>query len=164
MSVLARLERWLAQHRPRYHRNLRPGASDAELEGLRQSLARDLPAELRALLSWHNGQGADFAGSLVESWLLMSAAEIAAAKKELDETAPSGWRKEWIPFLDDDAGNYVCLDSSEPNSPVREFWQGNADHPIVAQSLAQWLESLVAAVERGEYVEDPERGRFLRRT
>lgn len=123
-----------------------------------------MPADLRALLAWHNGQGEDFAGAFVQGWLLMSTEQILLAKNTLDDAdgrAP-GWDKDWVPFLDDDAGNYVCVDTSAAGA-IREFWAGNAEHPVSAPSLRRWLEEFVAAVERGEYVEDPERGRFLRR-
>ncbi len=161
-SLLERLERWLTAQRPRYLRNLRPGATTSELDQFATGLGRPLPADLRALLAWHNGQGDDFAGALAGAWQLMSHAQILAAKHDLGTAAKNdpntGWRSEWIPFLDDDAGNFVVVD---PNA-VREYWAGKAEHPVVAPSLAAWLEKFVSALERGEYVEDPERGRMLR--
>jgi hypothetical protein len=207
---LTRLERWLAQHRPRYHQALLPGASAAELDDLQKKLGVPLPAELRVLLGWHNGQ-AESAGAFAESWLLMSAAAIAAAKPELDAgAAATGWQPALIPFLDDDQGDYLCLDSNQSTSqvcpdcgapvklrqsvrgyflgcsrypscrhcrnvsptaieswgltPVRSFWFGKKEHALVFPSLAAWLGEFVGAVERGEYVEDSERGHFLLRS
>jgi cell wall assembly regulator SMI1 len=161
-SLLARLEHWLNQHRRRFLEGLNPGASPAELDTLQAGLGREIPAELRQLLAWHNGQKADFSGHLERDWDLMSTARIVDAKKDLDggQTA-SGWDRAWIPFLDDDAGDYVCLDTSLPGHAVREFWQGKTDAPVIGPSLAAWLEKFVAAVERGQYHEDPERGSFL---
>jgi cell wall assembly regulator SMI1 len=167
-ALLGRLERWLAEHRPRYLQGLLPGARAEELDRLQTELGLPLPAGLRDVLSWHNGQSGEFIGSLEQSWNLMSTAQIAAAKKELD-AAPSGeqaqtsWKPSWIPFLDDDGGNYLCLDTSQPEAPVREYWAGSPEQPALAPSLAVWLKNFVDAVERGEYVEDPERGAFLRR-
>jgi hypothetical protein len=43
-------------------------------------------------------------------------------------------------------------------------WHGRAEHPIVADSLAVWLARFVDVVEVGGYVEDDERGTFLRKT
>jgi hypothetical protein len=67
-----------------------------------------------------------------------------------------------VPFLSDGAGNYLSLDTSQPGAPVREYWAGSPEQPVVAPSLAAWLEDFVNAVERGEYEQDPERGSFLR--
>ena len=45
---------------------------------------------------------------------------------------------------------------------MRVFIAGEKESPVMAASLADWLKDFVAAVERGDYVEDPERGDFLK--
>jgi cell wall assembly regulator SMI1 len=162
--LLARLEKWLAEHRPHFHRGLLPGATPAELENLRQSLGVPLPESLKAWLAWHNGISPDTMARFEENWILMSSGQIAEAKRELDaDAAETGWQPVWIPFLDDDAGDYVCLDTSQPGVPVREFWLDRKEHPVVAPSLEACLAERIEAMERGEFSEDPERGTFLRR-
>jgi len=162
-AVLERLERWLAGRRPRYLSGLNPPATAAQLKELAARLGRPVPEELQALLSWHDGQGEGFVGAFEEHWLLMGCQDIADAKKPLDaDAAQTGWRSEWIPFLDDDAGNYLCLDTAAANRPVRAFYPGKAEHPVLAPSLAAWLADFVTQVEQGTYVEEPERGAFLR--
>jgi cell wall assembly regulator SMI1 len=166
-ALLARLETWLRRHRRHYFKGVLPGATAADLDGLESKLGLSVPSSLRALLAWHNGQSADCFSRFEETWSLMSTEQIAATKQELDALAAepddkSGWEKTWIPFLDDDAGDFVCLDANQPGAPVREFWQDNLPHQIVAPSLNTWLERMVAAVERGEYHEDSERGTFSR--
>lgn len=161
--LLPRLESWLVAHRPRFLAGLNPPASDDELRELDRRLGTPVPAPLRALLAWHNGQGDAFAGAFVEDWRLMSTESISAASPALDADADStGWQLAWVPFLDDDAGSYVCLDPAQPGTPVREFWLGNDDHPVVAPSLEAWLRTFVETLEAGGYVEDPERGTLLR--
>jgi cell wall assembly regulator SMI1 len=164
-ALLARLEQWFRQHRARYARALLPGATPAELAALQQALGMPLPEELKALLQWHNGQSQDFDGHLQLDWDLLSTSQIAAAKHDLDagDRSQTGWQPAWIPFLGDDADDFVCLDTSQPGNPVREFWQGRTDHPVTSPSLAAWLRGFVEAVERGDYREDPERGSFLPR-
>jgi cell wall assembly regulator SMI1 len=163
-SLLSRLDEWFTKHRSRYHEGLLPGASSADLDALHNSLCVSLPAEARALLRWHNGQSGDFVGHFENNWDLMNTSQILAAKQELDEGDPAqtGWQKAWVPFLDDNAGDYVCVDTSQPGGAVREYWQGKTQHPVVAPSLTAWLEQYVKAVEQGGYHEDPERGTFVR--
>lgn len=162
-QTLARLEKWLAQHRPRYRRALLPGARRPELAALERALGVPLPDELRALLAWHNGQGGEFVGTFEESWLLMDSAAIAATKQELEaDRAATGWQRAWIPFLDNDQGDFLYLDTRRSGTPVRSFGLGQKKHPVVAPSLSAWLNDFVTAVERGDYREDPERGTFLR--
>jgi cell wall assembly regulator SMI1 len=163
-ALLGRLDAWLSRHRSGYHKELLPGASAANLEALQAAVGAPVPDELKTILTWHNGQSTDFAGKFEGDWALMSAGQIADAKRELDggEAVQSGWQAAWIPFLGDDSDDYVCLDTSQPGNPVRAFWQGKTEHGVVAPSLAAWLEDFVAALVRGEYHEDPERGSFLR--
>lgn len=162
-DLLERLERWLAQHRPRFLAGLAKGAAQAELDRLPKALGRPVPEDLRTLLAWHNGQNEDFIGRFEENWLLMSCQRIMAAKADLDEhAADSGWNVKWIPFLDDDAGDYLCLNTSRKSNAVHAFWLGAKEHPVVATSLADWLRDFVENVEKGRYAEDPERGTFLR--
>lgn len=164
-GLLKRLERWLSQHRRRYLEGLLPPASPAELEAVQTALGRPIPDDLRALLSWHNGQSEDLIGHFQEDWDLMSTKQIVSLKRELDagEDVPAGWQPVWIAFLEDNSRDFVCLDSGAAGAPVREVWQGKTEHAVVAPSLAAWLAAFVQDVESGKYHEEPERGSFLRR-
>jgi cell wall assembly regulator SMI1 len=162
-ELLSRLDKWLAQHRKRFHDNLRPGAPASELTALGNSLGRPLPESLRTLLAWHNGQGEEYVGYFENHWLLMSTGAIAAAKQELDAGAVEGWKNTWIPFLDDDGGDYLVLDTSKKEPPVLAFYLDHEEPAkVVAPSLEAWFKDFVTAVEAGEYYEEPERGTFKR--
>src|SRR5262249_48335599 len=128
-DLLARLEKWLKKNRPHFLKGLPPGASQIQLDGLERELNLTSPADLRELLSWHDGQGEDFIGRFEQDWLLMSCDQILAAKGALDHDAAStGWTPAWIPFLDNNAGDFLCLDTSKPQAPVRGFWLGEKEH------------------------------------
>jgi cell wall assembly regulator SMI1 len=163
-ALLARLDGWLARHRPRYYEGLEPGATPAEIEGLAQALGRPVPDELRQWLGWHNGQSEEVIGAFYEAFNLMSAAQVAAAWQERGTTAEPGWDKGWIPLLDDYQGDLIVLDPSQPGCAVREVWRGLSDHPVVASTLVAWVEAFLADVEAGRYHEDPERGEFHKAT
>jgi cell wall assembly regulator SMI1 len=162
-DLLHRIDQWLARHRPRFHKALLPGAKGAQCDALQAALGMPLPEELRAWQMWHNGQSADVMGAFVDSWNLMSTDEIADAKKELDAEGHAGWQRGWIPFLDDDNDNYLCLDPGQPGAAVRECWRGNPEHKVIAPALRAWVERFLQDLEGGRYYEDPERGIFLRR-
>jgi cell wall assembly regulator SMI1 len=159
-SLLARLDRWLSQHRKRYHDGLRPGAGPERLEHLERELGRPLPDELRAWLGWHDGQSDELIGALVETWTPLSAEQIAQQWREQQQEKPPGWKAEWIPLLDDTQGDLVVLDPTQPGHPLREVWSGRDDHPVTAPSLLAWLADFVRDVEAGRYREDTERGEF----
>jgi cell wall assembly regulator SMI1 len=161
-ALLARLDQWLARHRKRFQQNLQPGASEAELDALGKSLGKPVPAGLRTLLGWHNGQGDDFVGYFENHWLLMNTATIAVAKQELDAGAVDGWNAAWIPFLDDDGGDFLVLDTSQSEPPVLAFYLDAPPARVVAKSLEAWVKDFVDATLAGDYFEEPERGTFTR--
>jgi cell wall assembly regulator SMI1 len=163
--LLERFDAWLKRHRSRYWQGLQSPAPAEELAALASALNHPVPEALGTLLKWHNGQGTDFVGHFVQDFDLMSTGQIGNAKRNLDAgNEAGGWRPEWIPFLEDDAGNYLFLDTGQPEPLVREFWQGKSEAPIAARSLTEWLRNLVLGAESGQYREDPERGSFLRRS
>jgi cell wall assembly regulator SMI1 len=162
-TQLERLERWLKKHRRRYHAGLRPGAGEKDLGPLAEALGGEVPADLRTWLGWHDGQGEDEPGALIESFRFLGAAEIVQALGEVAQDEPPGWGKGWAPFLDDGVGDYVCLCPGKKGAPVREVWRGREEHEEAAPSLAKWVEQFVDALEAGEYAEDPERGDMIRK-
>jgi cell wall assembly regulator SMI1 len=162
-NLMARVDRWLQQHRPRLARGLLPGATAEQLNQVQQQVGRPLPAELRELLSCHNGQGSEVEGAFENCFFLMSTAQIAEATRDLRADPPAGWQAGWVPFLEDDANSFVVIDTEQPGAPVREVWRGRTDHPVVAPSLTAWVQGFLDGLEKGAYVEDPERGTFLRK-
>jgi cell wall assembly regulator SMI1 len=159
-GLLARLDAWLKKNRRRYHKGLLPGATDKALADVGKQLGRPLPEELTAWLRWHDGQNEDLIGCFVESFHLMSAAEIAEAINEY--RGQKGWDPAFVPLLDDHQDDYVVVDVSKPGLPVREVWRGRDDHPEVATSMRGWLANLLAEFEAGKYHEESERGEFMR--
>jgi cell wall assembly regulator SMI1 len=161
-ELLGRIDAWIATHRPRFSGALRPGATDVELEALRGALGQPVPEELEAWLRWHNGQSAEVIGAFEGGFNLMSADQIGTAKRELDGEGHPGWQASFVPFLDDDRDNYLLLDLAADPPCVRECWRAVEEHSFVAPSLTAWVEDFVAALERGAYHEDSERGTFHR--
>jgi len=160
-TLLERLERSWAKNRPGFVEGLLPGASVADLAGLHGQLGLPVPDDLAKLLAWHNGQSAESHGRFVQDFVLMGSAQIVEARNYLQGEKVAGWQPSLVPLLDDDQGNYLCLDTSTSPAAVREFWQDQPHHPPVAPSLKAWLEQFVTDVEAGKYREDPERGTFL---
>jgi cell wall assembly regulator SMI1 len=156
-----RLGKWLSAHRAHYLKALLSGATADQMEALHKEIGVPVPEELGAWLTWHNGQDPNVVGAVAARWIPMSTTEIAEAKKELDANPKEGWQKTWVPFLDDDNGNYLCLDTSQLGHPVREYREGHPENKVVAPSLKAWLEKFVTGVENGEYHEDSERGTFF---
>lgn len=163
-AVLARIDGWLAKHRAGFHAGLLPGATDAECDALASALGAPLPGDLRALLKWHNGQSAEVAGAFERNYFLLSTDQIAETNRDLTAEPRAGWKPGLIPFLDDEQDNYGCLDTTRPGTPVVESWHGKAEPTVTSPSLKAWLEDFAAAMEKGEYYEEPERGSFRKKS
>ena len=163
-AVLARIDCWLAKHRAVYHAGLLEGATDVDCDALSSAVGTPLPADLRTLLKWHDGQNADNTASFERSFFLLDTHEIAEVMKDLGTEPRNGWKPGLIPFLDDGLDDFVCLDTTQAGVPVVECWRGQSHAAVTAPSLTAWLEGFAAALEKGEYFEDPERGSFQRKS
>lgn len=163
-DALAKLDGWLAKHRAAFHAGLMEPASAAELAALEKTLGRPVPAEVASWLLWHNGQGDEDVGSLVAAFNVMSTDDIAAEFAERQKGASDGpWESAWVPLLDDFQGNLVCIDTSRTGHPVIETWRGHEAAVEAAPSLLAWVRQLTADFEAGLYVEDSERGEYIKK-
>jgi hypothetical protein len=141
-----------------------PAPRTPTCDTLAAALGTPLPDELLTLLKWHNGQSADAVGAFERDFFLPNTAQIAQAINDLRSEPGNGWKPGLIPFLADDQDDFLCLDTTRPGTPVAECWRGKTIPRLTAPSVTSWLEEFAAALERSEYVEDPERGSFRRKT
>ena len=162
--MLAKIDSWLAKHRSGYHAGLLDGATDAYCNALSSALGTPLPADLQTLLKWHNGLECRRDGSIWSGVFLLGTDQIAETMKDLAEEPRNSWKPGLIPFMDDDQDDYVCLDTTQAGVPVVECWRGQSHAAVTAPSLTAWMEDFAAALGKGEYVEDPERGSFQRKS
>ena len=167
-EVVDRLGRWLSANVPARFETLAPGATDEEIAAAEKELGVTFPAGMRALYRWRNGSS-NRVHALVGNRLLMSLAEMVATRKTMNELAARGdfktsnwWRKTWVPFLHNGAGDHVCWDprGSFSGSPgqVLEFWHTDHDRKVLAPSFDGWLTALVDSLEAGLWRDDPDEG------
>lgn len=160
-QFLARIDVWLAQHRPNYYQALQAPASAAQLDELEQQLGHALPAVFRALYLWRNGQSPMVSDSFEENRMLMPLEEVIETKQMLDEMIdtdfddPTYWRRGWIPFLSNGGGSYWCLDLAAEDGghpgQVISFWKSDEDRPIEYKTMEEWLAHLAQSMEDGHY-------------
>lgn len=110
---------------------LRKPATDKALTALGKSLKVPVPPELEAYLSIHDGQDEKPRLPVVfvkTAWILMPAASIVSAYKELEGLAADGefddregsnedgyvqsqwWSEKWVPFAVNAGGDHLCID------------------------------------------------------
>jgi cell wall assembly regulator SMI1 len=158
-ALIGRLDRWLAANRPDYYTHLLPGATDAQLEAFEARFSLALPAAFRQLYRWRDGHDQHRSASLVHN-LMFSSLEDAARSKELmddmigaDFDDPRWWRRGWVPFLENGAGDHLCADvaAEDGGTPgqVLMFYHDWEYRPVRSPSMEAWLADLVAAMESG---------------
>ena len=179
-KLIARLDSAIRTAHPRFYESLGPASSAEEIDALETLAGLPLPGALRALLAWHCGSWDEDVETSIASWRLMHADEAAEAVTMMRELLAEDdsweettwWSRNWIPFLDDDGGQYVCVDLDGIGNLTRcdagaeEFTYSHTplvgvpgqvvmfDHEIgpcdvLAPSLKIWLASLADAIGAG---------------
>lgn len=154
------IDRWLAAHRPGYYAQLQPGVDAVALDAFESRFSLRLPAAFRELYQWRNGQDSASYDALLINRTLMNLQDIADAKALLDDMIdsdfddPRYWRRDWVPFLHNGGGSYLCVDvrAEDGGTPghLIGFWKANKDRPVEHPSVEAWLNSLANTMERGE--------------
>jgi cell wall assembly regulator SMI1 len=165
MPVLVdHLERWLAENRPVYHSGLRPGASEKRLMALERDLGRNLPAGLRALYRWHDGQSPDCPLALQHDWTFMPLDDVCVARAALAQLADEGefpesnwWSSSWVPFLDNGRGDHLCVDLDGtfdgPQGQVVHFHHDHESRDAEFPGLESWLAAFMESLDAGLWAE-----------
>ncbi|MFD6196409.1 SMI1/KNR4 family protein [Mycobacteriaceae bacterium NPDC060252] len=175
--LIARLDAALRAVHPEFLAIHAPGATIEQIDALEALAGKPLPGTLRDLLAWHNGVGprgvlATFAGP----WNFMSVEQIIGAiemLRDLLEHEPrwkewTWWGYDWIPFLEDNFGDHICVDldgggtlenDGQPFTggiagQIMQFDHAAAYRVVAAPSFDTWLTALVQAIE--EHVLLPE--------
>lgn len=136
MQSLNELEAWLRIHLPEVAADLKPGATENELQRLSDAIGVELPNDFLKLYAWHNGQercvnagpwygleflSLDHVQSECEMWkqvLEESSSKSLTSLAECMKSTPPGFVKRqyanahWIPFAYDWGGNYLGVDLS----------------------------------------------------
>ena len=178
-DALRGLDAWLASNLPDLHASLNPGASDAELDAAQARIGRELPAALRALYRWRDGQEDDeplglFMGlpfvpleRALDLWAReartlerASATDLERWAREYASNPPHAVARRvaslgWFPIADDSGGAYVGvdLDPGEEGAPgqVINFGGRELVRFVLARDLEAFVRWLAAKYARGEY-------------
>ncbi|CAM5708072.1 hypothetical protein MAUB1S_05191 [Mycolicibacterium aubagnense] len=168
---ILRLEATLQNVHPDLLAALAPGASAAQLDELERVVGQPLTPILRDLLSWHNGvRSAERAVRVrIDNWVPMPVDAIIDAvemMRELLHGEPgwieqTWWNEDWVPFLDNTGGNYLCVDLTGDSRTLQRNgkpYQGIPgqliyfDHEaewrtVEAPSLQTWLTALADIID-----------------
>ncbi|MEU5689932.1 SMI1/KNR4 family protein [Streptomyces venezuelae] len=164
-----RIESWLERNAPATFASLLPGASEAELDELQESLGVRLPVGLRALWSRRAGVGPETTPWFMpEECVLMSFSVVRRVyqrqmflrQQDLEDQQRTGsteeitvWRPSWVPFaaMDADALTGLCVDAETGRI---WYWCEYAERRVQFESLTDYLEEMADALENPELAKE----------
>lgn len=155
-ALWSQLEASLRERAPWLLGELRPGASDAELDWLR---GQGVPEDWVALYRLHDGEGELFRG-----WFWMRArgdvdtveAELAAVRET--EVALGGAPARWVPLAKDFSGETLCVDLAPDDGgrPGRLVARTPTGQEVLAVDARGWLTRLCEELAVGSWApEEP---------
>jgi cell wall assembly regulator SMI1 len=159
-KLIARLDRWLKEHRPAYYAELQPGLSGPRLREFQREVGFRMPNAFKELYAWRNGQDPRCSTALQHNRMFMSIEDVLDTHRLLNELLEGGefdgelwWCPRWVPFLDNGSGDHQCIDMGGAFAGVEgqviNFWHDWESRNIEYSSLEKWLETFVASLEAG---------------
>jgi cell wall assembly regulator SMI1 len=156
-DLIARLDKWLRVNRPDYYPDLQPGVTATEISKFEKQFALQVPQLFKELYMWRNGQASIFSTSLQFNRTFMSIELINGSRDvlnrllDLGEFEQNWWHREWIPFLSNGGGDYLCIDLAGvftgTEGQIITFWHDWESRNIEYPSLEKWLEVFVGSLE-----------------
>ncbi len=145
-DLLRKLDRALRQSDPGLYGRMRVGASPGELDETERALGSPLPAAVRQLYAWRDGQSGKgtfpaHGRSVALGFFLPVAEALACRKRQLD-----WFEAGWLPLIDGGSGDYLCVDVE--SGGIVEFQHETGRRPLVFASPEAWLEEVVAGLDR----------------
>jgi cell wall assembly regulator SMI1 len=159
-TLIARLDRWLKEHRPAYYAALQPGRSEHRLREFEQGIGFRVPDTFKELYVWKNGQDPKCFAALQHNRMFMSLEVVLDRHRMMNELLAGGefddemwWSPKWVPYLDNGGGDHQCIDMGGEfggiEGQVIGFWHDWESRDIEYPSLEKWLEVFVTSLEAG---------------
>lgn len=183
-----RICRWLSENAPSDLSNLRmSGAETRALKSLASLSGAKLPKDFTSLYGLVDGTESDSAVGIFPSaddyddmaysplcvedmernWQMQKELLEGGNYGDLEAEPGEGvagqwWHTGWIPFATNGAGDFYCVDTAPADGgaagQVIAFSHESGARPVLAASLAEYLEALADALETGVYEYDQDYG------
>lgn len=156
---ISTIDSWLRRNNPDYYLDLRPGATQQQIEAAERRLGLQLPEALRQLYMWRDGQPNNCYGSFYYNFMFpqletaVASAETMNNNFEEGEVPDDWWLPSWFPFLDNGAADMICVDTAGAFGgivgQVLWFMHETPDRNIEYPSVEAWGSTFALSLERG---------------
>ena len=151
-AEIQQLEDHLKTSRLEYYQELKAPLTEKEITDLEIKYKVVLPADLKVLYLWKNGQAEDCYEAFVNNSMFESLETVLENHQLLtgmigfDFTIENYWNKHWLPIFANGGGSYICYDLkgifTNNKGQIIEFWNGDNNRTVFAPSLVHFLKSL----------------------
>lgn len=149
-TALKTLDNHLRTKRPDYYQQLRPPLTDLQIADLEKKYKVKLPASVRLLYKWKNGQNGD--ERFVNNCAFMPLSDALESHAMLtgmigsDFEIKNWWNENWIPLFENGGGDNICVDiagifTGSPGQLI-DFWHDSPRRNVIAPSLEAFLATL----------------------
>ena len=179
------IRRWINANAPDYPADFDKGARAAEIRAFEKTIGRKLPRDFASSLKKHTTANGvfpapdriwtDMAYSMMpldrmhDRWRMMNelydSGEFTDRHGDTKTTrgvVQQWWAPYWIPFADNGAGDYLCIDlcPTHPGHLGQVLWVSHETsiRPCLATSMESFLEQLAAGYSAGHYSVDERYG------
>ena len=151
-DILQLLDRHILCLRADFYSQLNAPLTDTEIGNLENQYNVKLPADLKKLYKWKNGQSENCYESFVNNSMFMaledslSYAETLTSMIGYDFEIENWWNKSWIPIFNNGGGDLVCIDLDGVftglQGQIVEFWHADDDRNVIAPSLSTLISNI----------------------
>ncbi|SKA44185.1 Cell wall assembly regulator SMI1 [Chitinophaga eiseniae] len=163
-NTLATLDQHLSQLRPELYANLNAPLTEDAIAALEKSYGIALPADVKTLYQWKNGQRDDYYEAFVNNSTFLPLQEALEIAKELtgmigyDFEIENWWHAAWIPLFHNGGGDYICYDTggvfTGKQGQLLKFWHDDGERKVIAPGLEAFLQII------NQYYEDTDPAAF----
>jgi cell wall assembly regulator SMI1 len=156
-ELLEKLDTLIKELRPAYYQKLNSPLTGTQIKELEDNFNLSLPADLKELYLWKNGQASNCYQSFVNNSEFMPLEEVLEAAAELtsmigsDFEIENWWNKNWLPIFHNGGGSHICYDLegtfTDLKGQLLEFWKADNDRNVISGNLKSFLTELVHLYE-----------------
>ncbi|WP_316736619.1 SMI1/KNR4 family protein [Pedobacter aquatilis] len=156
-EIIQKLDKYLSTLRPEYYSELNEPLNDEQLDKLAEYYRIKIPADLRTLYKWKNGQKPNGYESFVNNSGFIPLHQALYDASELtsmigfDFEIENWWNENWIPIFQNGGGDSICYDLrgifTGQKGQLIEFWPADNDRNVIAPSLKSFLEKIIELYE-----------------
>lgn len=173
VRAIGRIEAWVAHRHPSRLPLFRRGADARTIQRIERRLGRSMPDDIRMLYAMHDGQP-EGAPSLYlnQRWMPLELVAVAwedlclrhGVGREGVASVISGgagalqaesWSADWLPLFGSSRGDHYCVDlrpgQAGRSGQVIWFLHDQAEHLVIADSVAQMLSRVADGLEAGRW-------------